>query len=507
MHRRTLLAALGTGVAGLGGCSLGTSGDGSASPFPQRSETPSGSGTTVQSPTPEETATPEEPEIPDDAVAVIDLETGPRTVSITPLYFSTDDRTSIRLWFERTATSEHPAQIRGWLRNDNDFANTVRIKDIPAIGHTQSWQPAGEDHEARLHLAPTERNELATELPTPTRGEDGYWRVADIGPWMAETRRLDPGEFVELAYALVSEPGSPGRPTGTYEFQGDPTVAIHVWDADTPGPEQSSRFAGRSVPEVSEKTETAWYHELGPSTTMYLEPTVERIELDGRIDFEIYNHSHESVQCGHWNLYKLVDSDWYHVDPNVHLSDCRSLEPGASMAWALRAFNGEPVPCDTGTSCADGLTRGYLGGGEYAVVAGYGQPADASAALVEFVGDPAPVLLTDDAKTERDGDAIDVTTDRYGDGERPDDAVLTLERAETAEERLLAEQVMSTDGFMIGPNALRNALAAMGTDVGRVVVHSDQRAVDRAVGYDGDSRRFQFRGQAYEALRGVPGEN
>jgi hypothetical protein len=175
--------------------------------------------------------------------------------------------------------------------------------------------------------------------------------------------------------------------------------------------------------------------------------------------------------------------------------------PGGRLRWSLRAFTGEAV--GVGCRCGDGLTAGYLGGGEYGVVAGYGAEADASGALVELAGEPVTLAPTDDAGIEREGDVATVSTDRHGDGERPADATLVMTRADRADERVIAEQVMGPDpGFRPLPGrGLRNALAALEPGVERVVVRTDERVADRATG-DGDVRRVRFRGGAYEIRQG-----
>jgi hypothetical protein len=507
MHRRTLLATIATGSAALAGCSVASGPADDSTPTDEPgTRPPDGQGDAE----PRNTGDP--PEAPDGWASVIDLETGPRTYSLVPSRLHTDDGASIALWFDRTATADHPARVRGYLRNENPFENAFQVEWIPAVGRPHSTQPGDDDHEARLHMAPTENNDLATDVPEVTRSEEGFWQVTRLGRWLAETHRLAPGEWVELEYHLVGEPGLSGRPTGTYTFTGrDERVDVHVWNSDRPGPDGESRFAGRSLPAFDGEATTGWYHEADRTTPGYVEPSTERIELDGAVEFEVVNHGHEAVGCGHWNLYKLVDGEWFHVDPSVHTADCRQLAPGERMAWSLRAFNGEAVrcgSCTTGSSgCAGGLTRGYLGGGAYAAVVGYGHPADESAALVELVGDDVTIVPTDDVAVERDGGTATLTTPAYGDDEHPADATFTLTRAERADERLIAEQLMrggtdpSPGGGFPGQPTLRNALAVMREADEQVVVRTDEYGVDDAVGHDADVRRFRFRGQAYRVRR------
>ena len=496
MQRRSFIAALATGSVALAGCSTSTGGD-----PPTDSVTPYDdplAGTPAET-TPghpvDETPTPtEEPSAFDELTSVIELETVPRTYAFGSTRLRTDDGAVVRLRFDRIATAEHPARLTGTLRNGNDYANTFEIEWIPAVGRVHSRQPDGYDHEARLHLAPTEHNDLAETVPEVARTDDGLWYATDIGAWITEQHRLEPGETVDLEYVLVGESGMPGRPTGTYEFRGrEETVSVTVWETNSPGPEAPSRFAGRSLPAFDGETIT-WYHEATRETQAFVRPSTERLELDGRAEFEMINNSHEPLSCGHWNLYKFVDGQWFHVGPGGHFSDCRVLRSGGRKTWSLRAFNGEPVPCDENHL---GITRGYLGGGEYAVVAGYGHATDSTGALIELVGDQVTVTPTDDSSIERDGETVTVTTDSYGDGEHPPDATVTLTRTDEGDERLLAEQVMGA-GWLTSDNALRNALAVIEPGVEEVVVRTDEHAADDATGFDSTTRRFRFRDQAYE---------
>lgn len=493
MRRRALLTSLGVGLAGLAGCV-------------ESSTAPETTTTGDDQTTDEPTTTPpvERPGLPDEYASVVDLETGPRTYALSPTRRHTDDGGEVALWFERTATPDGPALLRGYLRNTNDFENTFGVEWLPGVGRVHMQQPRGYDHEARLHLAPTENNALATKVPELVRDESGFWRVADLGPWLQETYRMTPGEVVELEYAVVGEPGMDGRPTGTYSLEfDDDSLDIAVWDTDSPGPDADSRFAGRDLPNFEGELTTAWFHDAEESTPVYVEPSTERLELDGLVEFEVANHSRDNARCGHWNLYKLVDDEWFRVGPSVHTADCQLLHPGEREQWPVRAFNAEPVP--TGGDCREGLTRGYLGGGEYAVVVGYGHPEDESAAFVEFVGDRIEVVPTEDGSVERDGATVTVTADEYGD-EGGEDATLTVERTDDdVEERLIAEQVMGGGqfGFESRYEALRNALAAFEDGVDRVRVRTDENAAERAVGYDETGqRRFSFRGQAYVATVG-----
>lgn len=273
-----------------------------------------------------------------------------------------------------------------------------------------------------------------------------------------------------------------------------------------PRPNPESRFEGRSVPPLPRTDSVQWYHEVGINTNVYLEPATERLELDGILEFEIINNSPRELGCGHWNTYKLVDGEWYAVGPYFHLSSCESLPPDDTEEWALQAFNQEVVQ-GRFSHPGDGYTRGFLGGGEYAVVVGYGHPEDHSAALVEIVGEPAEITVTEDVRVEQEGDTVTITTPQYGDDEHPPDESFALTRVESADERMIAEEITApgvedTGGAIPPPElGLRNALAVMDSDIDRVVVRADNYLVDDAVGHEEETSRFEFRGQAYQATR------
>lgn len=509
MRRRALLSSMAVGAAGLAGCvsSSIVDGDGNGAGGTGNESDPDGNGgdTDGNGSAGDENGDPL-PDPPEGRSSVIDLETIDRTYALTPTSFRTDDDTRVALWFDRTATDESPARLTGWLRNENEYENTVDLEWLPAVGNTYSRTLSGYDHESRLHLAPTETNEVATTVPEVTQNDDGLWHVADVGPWIQESARLDPGESVRLEYHLVGEPNMPGRPTGTYEFRGnDESVRIAVSETDSPGPEGESKFAGRSVPPIHEDRSIQWYHDANESAPAYLEPATEHLDLDGAIDFELVYNAREASGCGHWNLYKLVEGEWYHVDPLVHTDDCRQIAPGERMEWTLRAFNGPAVDCDCDGNggCAGGLTRGYLGSGIYGVVAGYGYPAEESGALVELAGDPVEIEPSEDATIERDGAEVVVTADSYGDGEHPPDATLFVERSgggtgEEEPDRIIPEQLMGGEALVGRSNALRNGVAAFEDGVERVEVRTDEHAVDDAVGYDASSRLLEVRGETYE---------
>jgi hypothetical protein len=220
------------------------------------------------------------------------------------------------------------------------------------------------------------------------------------------------------------------------------------------------------------------------------------------VSFTFVNHAREGSGCGHWNLYKLVDGAgaggetasggrWYHLGPNVHTADCRHVGPGGAKRVTLRAFHDEGLGCGS-CGCGREFTFDHLGGGRYAMVAGYGHATDYSAAMVAVDAPAVEVTPTDDADSERDGATVVVTTDRAGGGDQADPATVEVARADDADDRLIAEQVMQRRG-------LRNALPFFESGVETVVVHTDERVARRAAGFGDEPRRFRFDGTTYEA--------
>ncbi len=415
------------------------------------------------------------------------------------------------LQFARTGTADHPPAVAVSLTNDNDFANTFRLDWLPPFGRHGSRNPhrLGRPRDryeaayrATLYFVPTAAHPLVDDPPSVERDTDGIWRLADApntGEWGPEQYRLAPGETLRGEYALVGHPdgAGTGRPTGVYEFRGESDLRLAVWDTDRPGPTTDSRFAGTDLPPVGrtregESVPTAWVHDADATTPSYVLPETERATLPEGIEFAFVNSSREPTQCGHWNLYKLVDGEWFHVAPSVHTADCRLVRPGGTKTWDLHAYPGEAIP-----SYGDQTTVGFLGGGRYGVVAGYGHATPQSGALVELVGPPVEVVPTEDVEASRDGTTVTVTAPQYGDAEHPPDASLVVTRTDAdPETRLIPEQVMRRRY-----RGLRNTLSCFDSETERVVLRTDQHVVDRTVGYDGDSLTFRLAGTVYEAVR------
>ena len=484
MRRRALLTTL--GAAAVAGC--------------QTTPTDPDRGTPTESPTPHE----------DDPIpawaSIVDLETIDRTYALGPARYRTDDGARIRLRFTATATADHPATVTATLENANEFANTFRLRWTPPFGRLASDRPHppgdrhGGDTDAGLVFVPTANHDLVDESPELERDTNGLWRLTrGAVPQLPERIELDPRERVRGEYALVgrAEGDGVGRPTGVYEFSraGERPVRVSVWRTSTPGPTPESRFAGAELPPVSEETTTGWFHEADAGTATFVRPSTERTELPARIAFTFVNRSRAEVGCGHWNLYKLVDDAWFHLGPYVHTADCRVVQPGGAQRWTMRVANGEMAPCEA-------QSYPFLGDGRYGIVSGYGENSH-TGALLAIDAPPVTVEATDDLRVDRADGVVTATSDRWRtapDAENRARVHLVLERTETADRRLIAEQLMR-DRF----RGLRNIVAFADPDADRVILRTDDRTADRAVGYDADaSARFRYDDARYVVTRAAP---
>ncbi len=406
--------------------------------------------------------------------------------------------------FTSTATSEGPATIEARLTNENPFENTFRLEWTPPFGrlagdipHPMGERTGDATYRAGLVFAPTANHDLVEDPPEIERDEAGYWRLsADRTPDLPERVRLAPGETIHGAYALVgrAEGIDRGRPPGVYEFSrgGERPVRVTVWPTDAPGPDSTSTFTGVSVPDLPGDGETAWFHDADAETPTFVRPSVERTDLPARIEFTFINRSREPTRCGHWNVYKLQDGAWFHLGPYVHTADCRFVAPGDVKTWPIRAAAGEMAPCQA-------ESYPFLGGGQYAAVAGYGHATATSAALVEIEAPPVTVVPTEDITTTRDGATVTATSKRWRtapDSEHRSRVSLVLEPGADADRQLIAEQVMRRRY-----RGYRNTLAFTGLDIDRVVLRTDDRTADWTVGYDTEATQFQYDGRSYRITK------
>ncbi|WP_459193228.1 hypothetical protein [Halosimplex sp. J119] len=515
MNRRTFLAVI--GAAGVGGCSgFGGPGTDATSTESTESGSPNTEPSTADPPssTPTQGSSGDTVTVPEGGsgsnfTSIVDLETVDRTYALAPTQYQTADEGEITSGFVSTATDESPATVAAALENANDFENTFRIEWTPPFGRLSSRNPEpfadgsgidGLTDREGLVLAPTANHDLVDEAPEFERDEDGYWRLASgVEQWLPERVRLDPGETVRGEYAVVGHPDGAGQglSPGVYEFRGrsGSTLRLAVWETDHPGPRASTRYDQQTLPELADEASTAWYHDADAGTTTYLRPDREQASLPAQVTFSFINKSRSATECGHWNLYKLEGGQWFHIGPYVHTADCRILYPGQTKSWTLNAYDGKSLsPIGDGR----GASFGFLGGGAYGVVAGYGDQTDQSAALVELTGEDVSIESTGDVTVDRSGATVTVTSQR---GERAEDsspATLTLTKATNADRTLIPEQVMQHRY-----RGLRNTVAFMSGDVRTVTLETSDRVAERVVDSDTGRKRFRIRRYGtYEATLG-----
>ncbi|MFB6359771.1 MAG: hypothetical protein ABEH59_00450 [Halobacteriales archaeon] len=494
MRRRALLGLLGTALSA--GCAA--TGDTETEPTATPAPVPGISATaTPASPTGSEG----EPNQRNDWWSLVEFGTTPVTAALTKAGYRTPDGAEVTLRFGRTATDEHPATIRGVFRNANPFANTFRLNALALFQPVPTAWPGGRPGDAdytvhdELVLAPTDRHDIALTVPELTLASDDRWRLAgDVnGPWLPETKALEPEETFRFEYAVAGRPQGRGFPRDSYHFEGhgEREVRIDIWSTASPGPGDGSQFGGPEVSPLPDTERMAWFHEAGAETPVYLRPSAERVELPAKIDFTLVNHSRDAVAGNpyFWRLWKQVDDSWFHIAPVGWPLPLVRIPPGGRHESTLAAFATRPVDCEGGRAV------GHLGEGHYAYEIGIGRDDVTHAALVGFEASSVTIEPTDGLDVSRDGAEVRVNWPR-----RADDvpgATLTLTRSDAAERRLIPEQVMQSRNV-----ALRNTLPFLDADVDRVRLMTDRNTVSRGArtdGYEDGTFRFRLRGETYAA--------
>jgi hypothetical protein len=401
--------------------------------------------------------------------------------------------------FHRHATGDHPATFAVGIANLREVPAVLRYSALPVLAHPvgERVPGPGEPDESRgrsatspgdstLAFAPIDRNDLVDARPEFERQGD-FWRLVeplDVQP--PDTVRIDPGETLVAEHAVVGGIHAGGREPGTYRFCEEFEVA--VWEADSPGPVVDSRFEGSVEPPRGGRTVT-WYHEADLSTSLYIEPSTERTDLPGLVDFHLVNHSTADPGCGGWALYKHHDGEWYRIYPDrtTFRSVCRFLGPGATAEWSLRAYNGDPVP-----SADEGAAVGHLGGGRYAVLAGYGVRTDAVGALFEIEADPVEVGADEDVVVEEDGADVVVAAGELAPHEDAAVTVRLTRSREPPETTYLAEQLLQPRH-----RGIRNALAFFEPGVESVTFRAAGRLPVTRSSFDVAPDSFAFDGRTY----------
>lgn len=488
MRRRTLLASVAAGAAALAGCSA--TGEPAATTS-TRDRTATSDPTTA-----DPTTTDDAPEPPDTglgAATTAVLETRDRTLSLLNGRRRLPSGVVVRAWLSATATAEHPARVTATITNETEYETALRLGNVAPFDDTPFARPEG-NVDGGLYLAPTDGHEFATATPAVARTDEGGWYLDESpGDWQPSALQLAPGETAVAEYGVVAHYQRPDVvPTGRYRFgYGDDALALVAWQSSRPGPTADSRFADASPP-AFEEMDPAWYHDAGPETPVYLQPSTERVEAPGRVSFTLHNYLTEPLTGNHydWSLSKLVDGEWYHVAPWMIPVPLTPLPPGDTHTWTLHAFHGRDV------DCRHAIPLGFLGGGRYAFqVNMHPEEGATRAALFDLDAPPVTVTPTDGVSASRE-DGV-VTAHGPGmEGDTDGDATLVVERADAADRRLVPEQVMRRRY-----RGLRNTLPFFEPGVTRVELHTDDGTVDRVVGYEEGSRSFRFDGEPFVAKR------
>lgn len=487
------------------------------------------------------------------AASVITQQPTDRTYALSPLSYRTRHGALVQLTFTAPATPDHPAHVAATLTNRNDHPTTFDLNMLPPFGQLTSaipvrpWTPDSHtdlSYRDGLVFAPRQTHALVPDdqpAPPVTQTQTGRWQLAtDVADWLPATIRLTPGETIRGEYAVVSHPDTQQthQPPGIYQFHraADNAVQISVWPTSAPGPTTPSRFNTTTVPPLTTDGDTAdttspatttstdataprrgehWYHRTTPTTPSYVVPHTEQTALPARLTFTYVNHTDTPAKCGHWQLYKLAAGQWHHIGPFMHTADCRVVPPGRTKTWTLHAFPEAGLECDAGHAFP------YLGGGRYAVTAGYAAGLDASqtVAMVDVTGDPVTLTPTADVThTTPTNQTVTATTDAWRTAPTADRAILTVTTqsepdttsttpSNTSVRHFIAEQLMRDRH-----HGLRNALAVLTTTPTATTVRLKTDTVTARQAINGSPNpdtafRFRFRKTTYTATVTSPDDS
>ncbi|WP_081661660.1 hypothetical protein [Halopiger djelfimassiliensis] len=481
MDRRTFLATASGSTALVAGC-LKLAGDSQRS----SNETGSAGHEPGSVPADRDVASPLE-----DVPTVVDFETAPLSAAVVGGRFSTADGLRLEIDLAAPATNDSPARLTAVIENGRPFAQTFRPRRLVVLDDP----PLSRDDEGGIvYLVPTADHDLVETAPAVDRDADGRWRVASVrDEWFPETITLEGEQRLALEYSLVGhhDRDEPPIGSGTYRFsrRGD-GFSIAIWPTDEPGPTAPSRFADAAVPSIPD-SETAWYHDAGPTTEVSLRPDVESVTAPGAVEFDLVNRAREPMVGNpyRWRLYKLVDGKWFPVEPWGWPLPAGSITPGEIDETELHLYHGEPIP-------VDGVrTVGHLGGGRYAYTVGYSLDDETHAAMLDLEAPTLSIAPESEASVEREGETIVVRLPNHDDARRP--ATFTVTRTDGADgDKRLIEEQLSRRPF----RAFRNTLPFFENGVTEVRLQTDRSTALGPVGYDdGGTRTVTYGGTAFEA--------
>lgn len=433
--------------------------------------------------------------------SLVNLRTGPRTVSLFPVRFGSDGL-QVELRFSTTATFTHPAHLTATVSNTDPTPTTVSQSMLPPFGGNltpdEDAGPSAAGSPAPRHLAPADALSSG-DGPAYERGPSGYWRATTRLSPTDSALELDAEESRSIEYVLLGAPDSAGFPVDQY-VAGDPRepLTVAVWDTGAPGPRHESRFTGRSVPDLPNTRGTDWFHEATSRTGIFLRPTVERGGSPTAFRLTLVNHSIDPLGGNpeEWKLYKLVGDEWFRVAPWTIDLAAGPIAPGETFDYVVAAAHGAPPDCD----CMDaGGAVGHLGGGLYALEAGYSRvrTSETYAALFRFEAPDLHVEPSGSATVERRDDRTVVTRPEWNDGTGAPDATVTVTQVEEpAADRLLPEQLYR------GPyEPLRDVVPYLSTTP--VVLRTDETGSRNLLGGGATGTAFRFDGESYLARDGT----
>lgn len=487
LRRRALLAGMATSVA-IAGCSTGdsSSADNPSDPNGAENNSDNGDGT-GQDNFAEDIWLPLE-ELPEyEEPTVVDFETAPLTAAVVGR-FGTDGRIYADLDFVSPATPDAPATIEVALANRQPWEQTIRPRRLLVMDDP----PSGRNPEREsVYLAPTPDHPFAETVPE-TALVDGRWRVETVrDDWFPESITFEPKRGFVARYHLLGShqaddpPIEPGRYRFTWR---DNEFTIAVWETNEPGPPDESRFAGQDVPALPDEDQMRWFHEATAETKRFLRPDTEQVELPATIEFDLRNHSRETMGGNphYWRVYKLVDEQWYPVEPWEWTQPYQSLQPGGRDTTELALFAGEPITCQGKRAV------GHLGGGTYAFETGFSTGGETHAAMFDIEAPELVVEPEPEATIEETDDQIDVELPNHADARQP--ATITVTRTdEDPAGRLIPEQLPRR---IYRP--FRNALPLFDPGVETVQVWTDRSTALRPLGYDEDQQRvLEYQGERF----------
>ncbi|WP_255195657.1 hypothetical protein [Halorarius litoreus] len=493
MHRRRFLALLGGAAAA--GCSSPEAGVGTD----QRTLTP------VDVPA-TETTTPGsgEPILSRGRfgeASIVNLRTGPRTVSLFPVRFG-GDGLQVELRFTTTATFTHPARLTATVSNTDPAPTTVSRAALPpfdgVLAADGEGRPAPSGATPPRQLVPVTAFD-SEDGPAYERGSAGYWRATASQPSADTTLELDAEESRTLEYVLLGAPDSEGFSVGQYATDGPRgSLSLAVWDTGAPGPRRESRFTDRAVPDLPNTDGTDWFHEATSRTGIFLRPTIERGSSPATFRFTLVDHTIDPLGGNpeEWKLYKLVDGKWYRVAPWTIELAAGPIAPGETFDYVVAAAHGPAPECD----CTDtGGVVGRLGGGLYALEAGYSRvrTSETYAALLRFDAPDLRVEPTEGATVERHEDRTVVTRPEWNDGSGEPTATMTVTRARD----LLARRVLPEQVYRRPYAALRDVVPYLAETP--VVLRTGEELVRDFLGRGVSRRGFSYEGETYVAVEGT----